>query len=774
LSRLALVPSHGAAPRGSWEEILRGAVRDDFRVECYRPTREDPVLFGETCGVPGCEAPSVCWPRGRDLAGLCSGHNDRWHREGDPELDSWLDAVPAPLMSRLNVEPCEVESCTRSARRRGFCMSHGSRWDYRGCPDRREYALNADAVANGTEACAVPGCSFSRQPQTDRGEIPRLFCDGHQLRFEQSLREDRSLAVADFIEQLQASHQRPLPVFDFTGLPSGLALELQFAVQCRHDDASTRLSVRIFNRARSWLSEEGVVSILDRDQAYWRDAGKERYGRRSTEEISLVRYAHRKLDNLAQRNRAEVWDRDIWPVDELPVDPRHAHQRISSLNFTAVSPQWLRALTKRWAAWRLKTGTSPATIEGYLRGLRRFSAFVECIDYDLSTPRQLTRELLEDYRADVLDSELGAATRRRMTGTLASFLDDVRRHDGWARGLPANATYFDGERGSEGETQPRAIDEFVMAQIEDPGNIARISDRTFRTALRIILETGLRKTDALRLPPSCLVTGSDGAPYLRYFNHKLQREASVPISVELRDEIRAQQEWIAQRYRGKARFLLPATHRNPNGEREFAGATLNALINQWMTACGMRDSNGNLARVTPHQFRHTLGTRMINNDVPMEAVRRMLDHESFDMTARYARMSYETIRRAWEAHRERVNIRGERVDLDVTGELAEAALIKDSIARAKQTLPNGYCGLPLQQTCPHPNACLSCASFQTDATFLDLHKAHLSRIDELIAQAEASGQARVVEINQSDRLSLVRIIEGIEDLPNEEPVDAAA
>ena len=34
----------------------------------------------------------------------------------------------------------------------------------------------------------------------------------------------------------------------------------------------------------------------------------------------------------------------------------------------------------------------------------------------------------------------------------------------------------------------------------------------------------------------------------------------------------------------------------------------------------------------------------------------------------------------------------------------------ENLARAKQTLPNGYCGLPLQQTCPHPNACLTCDS----------------------------------------------------------------
>lgn len=46
---------------------------------------------------------------------------------------------------------------------------------------------------------------------------------------------------------------------------------------------------------------------------------------------------------------------------------------------------------------------------------------------------------------------------------------------------------------------------------------------------------------------------------------------------------------------------------------------------------------------------------------------------------------------------------------------------------AKQTLPNGYCGLPLQQRCPHPNACLTCDNFLTTSEFLPLHRDQLER-----------------------------------------------
>jgi hypothetical protein len=95
-------------------------------------------------------------------------------------------------------------------------------------------------------------------------------------------------------------------------------------------------------------------------------------------------------------------------------------------------------------------------------------------------------------------------------------------------------------------------------------------------------------------------------------------------------------------------------------------------------------------------------TRMINNDVSQPAVQRMLDHDSAEMTARYARIHDQTLRREWERYQERINIAGEIIHLDPAGPLSDAAWTNEDLARAKQTLPNGYCGLPLQQTCRTP------------------------------------------------------------------------
>jgi hypothetical protein len=57
------------------------------------------------------------------------------------------------------------------------------------------------------------------------------------------------------------------------------------------------------------------------------------------------------------------------------------------------------------------------------------------------------------------------------------------------------------------------------------------------------------------------VTDAEGAPYLRYFNHKMNREALVPIDEELHREIAEQQSTVNARVGGP----VPILFRRPAG-----------------------------------------------------------------------------------------------------------------------------------------------------------------------------------------------------------------
>jgi integrase len=72
------------------------------------------------------------------------------------------------------------------------------------------------------------------------------------------------------------------------------------------------------------------------------------------------------------------------------------------------------------------------------------------------------------------------------------------------------------------------------------------------------MRCGLRISDATKLAFDCLACDADGAPYLRYYNHKMRREALVPIDAELHDQIRGQQQRLASGRPAGPPVLFPA------------------------------------------------------------------------------------------------------------------------------------------------------------------------------------------------------------------------
>ena len=127
----------------------------------------------------------------------------------------------------------------------------------------------------------------------------------------------------------------------------------------------------------------------------------------------------------------------------------------------------------------------------------------------------------------------------------------------------------------------------------------------------------------------------------------------------------------------------------------------------------------------------------------------------------------QTVRRHWQ-EATKVNTKGERVSIDPEGPLAQAHWAKTRYGMATQTLPNGYCGPPLQRSCPHSNACLTCLVFLTGPEFLSELREQQPRTLTLIDVSERGGRARMVEMNQQVLTNLNRMISEIEKTATED------
>ena len=410
-----------------------------------------------------------------------------------------------------------------------------------------------------------------------------------------------------------------------------------------------------------------------------------------------------------------------------------------------------------------------ATCEGDVQALTRFSQFLTAAEVDRLA--DVDRALLERYLAWLTNQPGGERAHEGQVGGLHTFLQAIRQH-GWDPTLPTTAASFTGDVPRRRQRITRHLAEHVMAQVEQPANLDRWPHPEGRLVTMILMQCGLRVAAACTLPFDCLLHDGQEAPYLRYFNTKMEREAAVPIDEELENEIRAQQRRVLDLWPDGNPNLFPRQKRNASGQRSFGPDSYRSMLNRWLESCDVRDEHGRPVHLTPHQWRHTFATRLINRDVPQEVIQVLLDHDSIQMTAHYAKITDQTVRRRWEAAT-KVNIKGKRVTLDPDGPLAQAQWAKTRYAMATQTLSNGYCGLPVRKSCPHANACLTCPVFLIGAEFLPELREQRRRTLTLIDVSRDKGQDRVVEMNQQVLTNLDRMIAEIAKDEGSEAADAS-
>ena len=603
----------------------------------------------------------------------------------------------------------------------------------------------ADPVFGG-QRCRITGCGSVMQA--------RGLCHAHYARWHDNGQPDLDhyIATAGPVNRDRpARHERQV---DLGKLGRQLKLEMQYALQQRSGHSQGKTHPNTIQRAAGVLAASGAVSILDLSEAEW----AEKLPRRGDHARALLITARREVEDLHEGGCR--WDteypRDLWRLRALGIPGQQA-----SVRFGQIPQPWLKALAKRWTRWRVTAGgRSDAAYQG-VRAITRFGQFLAASKVPVQGLGQVDRDLLERYLA-VLQHELaGKADHAKYVGSLNAFFAAIRRH-GWDDTLPATAAFYPEDYPKAGPQRlPRAVAEHVMAQVEDPANLALWDHPAYRLVTLILIRCGLRITDAIRLPFDCLVSDSNGAPYLRYLNHKMNREALVPVDEHLVQQIRDQQARVTGRYPGGAPVLFPQAQANRDGRKAMHGGAYRRALYSWLARCDIRDEHGNPVHITPHQWRHTLGTVLINRDVPQHVVQKILDHDSPLMTALYARLSDKTVREHWEKAR-KVDAAGQPVQISPDGPLGDAAWAKQQLSRATQALPNGYCQLPLVKTCPHANSCLTCPMFVTTAEFLPQHHAQRQATLQIITAAEANGHARIAEMNRQVAVNLDKIITALE------------
>jgi hypothetical protein len=144
--------------------------------------------------------------------------------------------------------------------------------------------------------------------------------------------------------------------------------------------------------------------------------------------------------------------------------------------------------------------------------------------------------------------------------------------------------------------------------------------------------------------------------------------------------------------------------------------------------------------------------RLINDDVPLDVIRRLFGHRSLTMTERYARKRAAKVRDELErAYRKRktIDYQGNAVKGDPQANDPEVQMVRKGVRG--QTLPVGGCGrLVVLGECNYANKCLTCPMWLTSTEDLPALKSFYERAVRLKQRAVETGNQFVIQ--QQDRI----------------------
>jgi hypothetical protein len=286
----------------------------------------------------------------------------------------------------------------------------------------------------------------------------------------------------------------------------------------------------------------------------------------------------------------------------------------------------------------------------------------------------------------------------------------------------------------------------------------------------VIQECGLRIGELCQLSLDCLKHDSEGQWRIQFMRWKTKKEDSLPISKELANVIQEQQRYIQTNFGTEFQYLFcgrkSISNFVPEPKVMSSGSFIKHLI-KLAKNYEIKDSSGKIWSFQTHQFRHTVGTRMINAGVPQNIIQRYLGHESPAMTNVYAHIHDETLRKEIEKYHDTrvVNFQGE------TAELEETVLASgDDLNWFKKTvqaraLEHGYCARPkLLGDCDIPgfDGCYNCPHWRTNKNFLPVLKDTLQRTESVLNKARNCGWELQVRKNEPVKANLEKVIKSLE------------
>ncbi|MET9030460.1 site-specific integrase [Nocardia sp. NPDC004168] len=775
--------------RGLWEAITPEFLDlIGWRPEqkTLRFPQEHPILGWRVCTVSGCQ-------EREQSNGLCSACFYRWGQAGRPSIEHFRTIERVRSKNRRGGW-CLVDGCRRHywSTTTGLCTVHQAQQKRLGLPMAQFLADPSVVGLTSRGVCAVVSCFYDR-----RGRGP--YCHVHDQRWNRLQRSGKSADIDEAQWRLTEPTVGTGGEVSLRGLPERVVGELLFGLQQRVAKCSKTPSHN-FRRVCDQARTEQVSTV--------EDLTPQQMGEGQRKIVLCFLVSVRLLRSTPETERLkDEWDTAVFGFHGM-------------LRFGAISQSWLREAAKRAAfhdmSRRRGRGVKDAC-QARISALARLSESLRMqradggIDLTVLSRSDVTafehrlRFLVsEGVISDSLRYNTVLWVRHwlrsmRVLGLtrpgepLHGLAEDFSIAEFDLRGKPAEPDRHD----KAGKDMPVEVMRHVCAHLDQ---FEELTNREFRVAVELLIDTGRRPYEICGLNLDCLERDGQGKPIMVFDNTKANRLGRrLPITEATAALISGQQQRVREQFPddpASTLKLLPTILRNPHGRRPIQERALSVRHRDWMTILpdisvpmvvtvdGTPETTMvpfDKSKIFLYAYRHTYAQRHADAGVPADVLRELMDHRQLMTTQGYYRVGEQRRREAVE--------RVTTMQFDRHGNRvwhhAKALLDSEHLRHAvgSVAVPYGTCSEPSNvaaggDDCPVRFRCVGCAHFSTDVSYLPDLEAYLAdllrsreRLRGAFAAAEDWAKAEAMpsdnEITRIRRL-ISRIKADVEELSAED------
>ncbi len=285
---------------------------------------------------------------------------------------------------------------------------------------------------------------------------------------------------------------------------------------------------------------------------------------------------------------------------------------------------------------RIEKGLSPNSITAYDRDLRKFALFINSESLDFSS---LTEEDISRYEASLKGLSLSSASINRAISALKSFYLYLGIEYEIANPMQAV------ERRKLTRKLPKALTVSEITSLIDATKRLDnpISLRDF-ALLELLYGTGARVSEVIGINLNDIASSTDdkSAVSTVKLRGKGSKERIVPIGsyamMALSEYLTRTRPALAEK--SKQKNANSALFLNSRGTRL-------SRVSAWQIVSDAADVTGLRGKISPHVFRHSYATHLLDGGADIRVVQELLGHASVTTTQIYTLVTIDKVREAY-------------------------------------------------------------------------------------------------------------------------------